>query len=134
MSVEMFAPFVFSHASLLLSNNHSHNHDPRLHGSSASSSGSGRASALDLMCSMAVLTTAEREALVASLPLTRPPTHARDARSGRSSSSSSGEAPPMTWLLPLRSLLDDSHHSPAILYRILVSDAVQRYVNKAKQP
>ena len=125
--METFAPFVFAQASLLLCNDchvvgHRKEREERSRGSH------GQATALDLICSMAVLSTVEQQALVAGLPLIHPPANTgNDARSS-SSSSSNSEASTCTWLQPLRSLLDDTHHGPAILYRILVSDTVQRYV------
>ena len=148
---ELFAPFVFAQAGLLLCNdarvvdavhsrNRNHDQYQRLSrgtsGATTSGAGGGgggqSVASSDVMCSMVVLSTAEREALVASLPLVHPtPTTTTTTTSSSSSSNSEsvGVASSLQqdWLSAVKSLLgNENHHAAAILYRILVSDTVQR--------
>ena len=140
ISIETFAPFLFAQASLSLCNDlqvvQNRNEEDRANAHRSHASGSGGAAALDLMCSTVVLSTVEQQALVGGLPLIHPPVNtgndARSSSSSSSSNSSGSDASPTVWLAAIRSLLDDTHHAPAILYRILVSDTMQKYVNTTK--
>ena len=137
ISIETFAPFLFAQASLSLCNDlhvvQNRNEEDRANAHRSHASGSGGPAALNLICSTVVLSTVEQQALVGGLPLIHPPVNTgNDSRSSSSSNSSGSDASPTVWLTSIRSLLDDTHHAPAILYRILVSDTMQKYVNATK--